>query len=74
MPLTQSDRQLLVRCIEGQPFAWHTFVDRFIGLMMLVWVYSLTLLLGGELAQRVAQRGADGAAASASPASASAAD
>ena len=36
MPLTQSDRQLLVRCIEGQPFAWHTFVDRFIGLMMLV--------------------------------------
>ena len=36
MPLTKSDRQLLVRCIEGQPFAWHSFVDRFIGLTMQV--------------------------------------
>ena len=36
MPLTKSDRQLLVRCVEGQPFAWHSFVDRFIGLAMQV--------------------------------------
>ncbi len=36
MPMTKSDRQLLVRCIEGQPFAWHSFVDRFIGLIMQV--------------------------------------
>ena len=36
MPLTNSDRQLLARCIEGQPFAWHSFVDRFISLTMQV--------------------------------------
>jgi len=34
MPLTKSDRQLLVRCLDGQPFAWHSFVDRFIGLAL----------------------------------------
>ncbi len=33
MALSEIDRQLLQRCLEGKPEAWQTFVDRFVGLV-----------------------------------------
>ncbi|QDU38490.1 RNA polymerase sigma factor [Maioricimonas rarisocia] len=34
MALTQFDRDLLKRCLDGAPGAWQDFVDRFIGLFV----------------------------------------
>ena len=34
MALTDIDRNLLARCLEGQPGAWRNFVDRFLGLLV----------------------------------------
>ncbi len=33
MALSEIDRQLLQRCLEGKPEAWQAFVDRFVGLV-----------------------------------------
>ncbi len=33
MALSEIDRQLLDRCLEGKPEAWRAFVDRFVGLV-----------------------------------------
>ena len=34
MSLSEVDRQLLDRCLEGSPRAWEDFVDRFLGLVL----------------------------------------
>ena len=34
MALTEIDRNLLSRCLAGQPGAWQNFVDRFLGLFV----------------------------------------
>ncbi len=34
MSLSETDRQLLERCLEGKPRAWEDFVDRFLGLIL----------------------------------------
>ena len=34
MPLSEVDRILLERCLGKKPFAWESFVDRFLGLIV----------------------------------------
>ena len=43
MPLTENDRALLERCLRRQPFSWHSFVDRFIGLALQVMDHTAEL-------------------------------
>ena len=40
MSLSEVDRQLLDRCINGSPRAWEDFVDRFLGLVLHVVSHS----------------------------------
>ncbi len=34
MGLSEIDRNLLERCLQGKPRAWEDFVDRFLGLVV----------------------------------------
>ncbi len=40
MALSEIDRNLLERCLQGKPRAWEDFVDRFVGLVLHVAVHS----------------------------------
>jgi RNA polymerase sigma-70 factor (ECF subfamily) len=36
VPLSELDRNLLANCFEKRPFAWESFVDRYLNLVMYV--------------------------------------